>query len=1025
MHSLPLLILGLLPTQDDLAREAYTLLADRCFPCHGPDANKRKGDLRLDERTGALALRKEGAAIEPGSAASSLLAARIEEAPDKRMPPPRSKLVLSAEERKLLREWIDAGAEYPRHWAFAALTKQRTAEPNEGDPIDQMVAESLERAGHEVADEVSPAIWLRRATLVLTGLPPTLTELDAFETAPVATRKEEAVTRLLASPRMGEHLAAPWLDAARYADTYGYQSDVYRAVWPYRDWVIEAFNRNLPYDSFLVEQIAGDLLPGATQDQIVATAFNRLHRQTNEGGSVEEEFRSEYVADRVNTLGTAVMGLTMTCSRCHDHKYDPIPQKDYYSLAAFFDNIDESGLYSHFTNAVPTPTLDLTTADQAKQLDELRETCARLEQELDEFTLDQAAYAAWRTEQELSASAPAGLVGSYLMDEGQGAALKNQVPDKLAGGVHGPVNRVEDHPGGGLLLSGDHALTFVGNPAFRRWDPLTFGLWVSPREDLERAVVLHRSRAWHDAGSRGFQLLLEEGRPSFSLIHFWPGNAVRVRAVDAIEIGAWTHLGITHDGSGRAAGICLYVNGIRVECETVRDHLTRTIVGGGEAHLTIGERFRDRGFRNGAVDDLHVFDRELTPAEVALMARLDKTGQITGWQDPAIRKTHWSEASWQAAFEGSPGDKLREAKRAELRQARKSLAEFVDQLPSLMIMRESPTPRTTRVLARGAYDQPGEAVQPDSLSCLPPMHSDGTPSRLDLARWLVREDHPLTSRVAVDRFWRLIFGAGLVGTPENFGVQGVGPWNPELLDTLARDFMASGWNVKQLLRRLVLSETFARKTCAIPGADPRRRLSAEALRDQALFHSGLLVEKTGGPSVKPYQPAGLWKEKSGKVYAADQGAGLYRRSLYTFWKLTSPPPSMLLLDAAKRDVCSVNRPETSTPLQALVFWNDPQFVEASRVMAAEVLSQDASREERINMVFRRMTSHVPNNGEVQAIAALLQISQADYNALPDQAQAVLGVGATATTPELDQGLHASWTLVISTLFSHHGVVSLQ
>ncbi len=305
------------------------------------------------------------------------------------------------------------------------------------------------------------------------------------------------------------------------------------------------------------------------------------------------------------------------------------------------------------------------------------------------------------------------------------------------------------------------------------------------------------------------------------------------------------------------------------------------------------------------------------------------------------------------------------------------------------------------------------------------MHSDGPPSRLDLARWLVREDHPLTSRVAVDRFWRLIFGAGLVGTPENFGVQGIGPWNPELLDTLARDFMASGWNVKQLLRRLVLSETFARKTCAIPGADPRRRLSAEALRDQALFHSGLLVEKTGGPSVKPYQPAGLWKEKSGQVYAADKGAGLYRRSLYTFWKRTSPPPSMLLLDAAKRDVCSVNRPETSTPLQALIFWNDPQFVEASRVLAAVVLSQDASREERISTVFRRMTSRRPSDGEVQTIAALLRHSQADYKALPDQAQAVLGVGAAATSPELDQALHASWTLVISTLFSHHEVVSLQ
>lgn len=1027
MIPISLLILGLVAPQETQAQAAHALLADRCFRCHGPDANSRMADLRLDERDAALALRKNGVAIEPGQASHSLLIQRINAESKGLMPPPSSKLTLSPQERQLLRDWVDAGANYPQHWAFAPLKKTPPprVEGEVSDPLDAFVHAALAKKGHKVAAPVAPGTWLRRASLVLTGLPPALEEIHAFEAQDPATRREDTVTRLLASTRFGEHLAAPWLDAARYADTYGYQNDVYRAVWPYRDWVINAFNRNLSYDAFITEQIAGDLLPDATDDQIIATAFNRLHRQTNEGGSIEEEYRSEYVADRVDTLGTAIMGLTMTCSRCHDHKYDPIPQTDFYSLAAFFDNIDESGLYPHFTSSVPTPTHDITTPKKTEHLKNLRADILRLEQELAEVPFDLEAYAAWRRGQEQSSSPPAGLYGSYLMDEGAGAALLNQVAGKIAGGVRGPVNRVTDHPGGGLQLTGDHPLIFAGNPTFRRWDAYSFGLWISPSKVVERAVVLHRSKAWHDAGSRGYQLLLEEMRPSYSMIHFWPGNAVRVRAKDPVPVDQWTHIAITHDGSGRAAGLKLFINGRPADTEVIRDHLTRTITGGGAGHLTIGERFRDLGFRGGRVDDLLVFDRELTADQVALMAHLDDKGAITGWSDPSIRETSWPVGAWLLAFMASPADTAREAKRKELRDARMAVASHVDSLTAIMVMKEMPKARPTHILNRGAYDQPGKVVQPGTLSCLPPLKSTRNPTRLDLARWLTAPDHPLTSRVAVDRFWRLIFGRGLVGTPENFGVQGIGPWSPGLLDTLALDFMASGWDVKGFLKRLVLSDTFARVSCAIPGADPRRRLSAESLRDQVLFQSGLLVEKVGGAGVKPYQPAGLWREKSGSTYHPDKGSGLYRRSLYTFWKRTSPPPSMLLLDASKRDVCAVNRPETSTPLQALVFWNDPQYVEASRVLAGVILREDVSSTQRLERLYQRLTARIPSPEETGALTGLLDHCLADYKANPDQAQALIAVGATAVDAELDPAALASWTLLISTLFSHHAVVSIQ
>jgi Protein of unknown function (DUF1553)/Protein of unknown function (DUF1549)/Concanavalin A-like lectin/glucanases superfamily len=888
------------------------------------------------------------------------------------------------------------------HWAW--ITPIRSVAPWvrdmewARDPLDVFVLARLEARGLAPAPEAERGTWLRRTSLVLTGLPPTVEELDAFEADREPGAYERQADRLLASPRYGEHMAADWLDVARYADTYGYQSDVAREVWPWRDWLIGAFNDNLPYDQFVTWQLAGDLLEDPTTDQALATAFNRLHRQTNEGGSTEEEFRVEYVADRVHTFGTAFLGLTLECARCHDHKYDPISQAEYYSLASYFDNIDESGLYSHFTDAVPTPVVELPTEDQRRAA----EACADLD--LPPPPLDGAAFAAWR------ASRGPGFLATDNLPGLQGFFPMETVP------LQGDNRRIEGHRGDGVALSGDDPLTFPKVGHFRRWQPFSFGLWLRQESRRERAVVLHRSKAWHDAGSRGYQLLLEHGRPSFSLIHFWPGNALGVRALEALPVGSWHHLAVTYDGSSKAAGVQLYLDGRPLETEVVRDGLTRKIVGGGEGDLTLGERFRDMGFKGGRVDGLAVFERELAAIEVAALA------QVPDVLDGA------SEADLRAVLRARPADSAAQERRDGLEAARRRRDEARDGVRAVMAMVEMPEPRTTYRLERGAYDQRAEPVSSHTPEFLPPQVGG---DRLDLARWLVRPDHPLTPRVAVNRLWQLTFGRGLVSTSENFGTQGRPPTHPGLLDHLATFLVDSGWDQKAILRRIVLSATF-RQGAADPGDDPENtllargpafRLPAEVLRDQALLTSGLLVEKLGGPSVKPYQPAGLWREKSGLTYTPDQGAGLHRRSLYTFWKRTSPPPAMMILDAAKRDVCVARRLPTSTPLQALLLWNDPQFVEAGRALAEGLLREHEQDPARIEVLFRRLTARRPSLAETRVLLGLLGDLRVDFG--PKSAAAFLAVGERSAPADLEPVELASWALLCTSLFSHHGAVNLR
>ena len=987
------------------------VLSDRCFKCHGPDERARQAGLRLDQEESALAPRTDGRTpVRPGDRKGSELWRRITASdPDERMPPPDSNLSLTAGEIETLGRWIDEGARFERHWAFAPPAAPPLPEPRRDprmgparNPIDLFILERLEREGLEPAPEASRETLIRRLSLDLTGLPPTVTEIDAFLADASPDAYERLVERLLASSAYGEARALEWLDLARYADTYGYQADVDRDMSPWRDWVIRTFNDNLPLDDFITWQIAGDLLSGATRDQVLATAFLRLHRQTNEGGSIEEEFRTEYAADRVHTVGTAFLGLTLECARCHDHKYDPIPQRDYYGLFAFFDNIDESGLYSHFTRATPTPTMllypdgmEAKHAALRTSLEERRQALAKAE-----------AAAADRFDAWLLAGprtvAPPRPADRYALDEVSGDTSPNDAdPARPARLVDGPAT-VEGKRGGALRFSGDNSAVLAGAGAFRRTSPFALSLWIRPESKQTRAVLVHRSRAWTDSGSRGYELLLDEGRPEFSLIHFWPGNAASIRARAPVPPGKWTHITAAHDGSGRASGLRIFIDGDLAPAEVIRDRLEKDIIHRGEwgdsdvgaIELTLGARFRDSGFKDGTIDEVAVFAHDLSAAEARLLAggSLDAASA----DDRPLLLDHFVrrvDTACAAAHEAA-------------RKVQEEEARLADDVPEIMVMREMEPRRPTHVLHRGAYDAPRELVEPAAPSSIYAFDPELPRNRLGLARWLVHPRNPLTARVAANRAWTVCFGRGLVATPEDFGSQGRLPSYPELLDWLSTRLVSGGWDLKALFRTIVGSAAYRRSSAAseeslqrdpdnvLLSRGPRIRLRAEAIRDSALLASGLLSRRMGGPSVKPYQPAGLWEEAgTGKSYVQDKGEALHRRSLYTFWRRTAPPPSMVVFDAPSREVCCARRDPTGTPLQSLVLLNDPQFVEAGRVLAERLVKEhpdDPGR--RIEQAFRALAGRRPEADERQVLERLLAEERARLSGDPETAEKRLHAG---------------------------------
>jgi len=1004
----------------DFAREVLPVLSDNCFSCHGPAEVGRKAGLRLDQREAAVAELKSGRkAILPGRPEASELVKRLFTSdPDDLMPPPESHKTLTTLQKELLKRWVAEGAVWGKHWAFEPVLA--VVPPTVRDvgwvrnDLDRFVLARLESEGLRPSAEADLETLARRVSLDLTGLPPSAEDLAWLKREDGAVAYERYVDRMLGSPAYGERMAGEWMDLARYADTYGFQADVERDLSPWRDWVIRAFNGNLSYDRFLTWQLAGDLLPGATQEQVLATAFNRLHRQTNEGGSIEEEWRNEYVSDRVHTMGTAVMGLTLECCRCHDHKYDPVSQRDYYALSALFNGIDESGLYSHFTAATPTPTLFLYGEGEETRHGELREAVRAAEERLAAAVKNARVTDAGR---EVVLPAPVARYDFEVMEGGRS-------PNGMAtnGAAEGAIRLVGGREGQGLEFDGDDAVTCKGVGRFARWQPFTLAAWIRPAELQARAVVLHGSRAWTDSGSRGYELVLESGRPQFALIHFWPGNAVAIRGREALPVEEWTHVTVTYDGSSRADGLRLYINGRSAAVEVVRDHLYKDIRHRREwgdsdvdsLWLTLGARFRDNGFRRGRMDGLQVWDEVLLPGEVARVAGLN---WVPGPEEMAV---------WQAWR----GDARVAEARVELRRIREEEDQFVTGLKEMMVMREMATPRPTHVLNRGAYDAPGALVEagvPREIFDKPLEQ----PNRLGLAGWLTDPRNPLTARVAVNRVWSLHFGRGLVTTVEDFGMQGRAPTHPALLDWLSHRFVSGGWDRKALHRLLVTSATYRQVSHAsvegvardpdnlLLGRGPKHRLPAEVVRDRALAVSGLLVSRVGGRSVKPYQPAGVWEESgTGKTYVQDKGDALYRRSLYTFWRRTAPPPSMLTFDAPSREVCTAKRETTATPMQALVLLNDTQFIEAARILAESVWRGAVGDRERVATVFRRVLGREAVVRELEILERLLAEQRRSFGERPEAAARYLLIGEKRSGSEIEPAELASATVLVSAVMNH-------
>lgn len=978
-------------------RDIRPLISDRCFQCHGPDENARESDLRLDQRD--LAEKQlQGSSLE-----EIKLWQRINsDDPDFMMPPPDSKLSLSSDEKQLIGKWLLADSPYEKHWSFLKPGKVPLPPVKHSDwcrnEIDRFILQKLESLGVKPSRPASKERLIRRLTFDLLGLPPTDQEVDHFLADESPDAYEKLVDGLLAREGLGERLTSQWLDVARYSDSFGYQVDRGRHVWPWRDWVVKSFNSNLPYDQFIIHQLAGDMLPNATDQQILATAFNRLHPQKVEGGSVPEEFRVEYVADRNHTFATAFLGLTIECARCHDHKFDPITQSEYYQLFSYFNNIDEAGLYSYFTNSTPTPTLLMSSGDQKQKLALLESTIQAKETELAALEIDATAFSNWFTQKEnIQPSVP--IEYRNFEDFKGGANLS----------VTGPVGK-------GVQLSGDDAIALkTGN--FTRNQPFSFGFWMNTADKKDRAVVFHRSRAWTDAASRGYQLLIEDGKLSFSLIHFWPGNAIRIRSRKEIPLKKWIHVSVTYDGSSRASGLKLFLDGQALTSEVIRDHLYKNITGGGGNNIAIGERFRDRGFTDGKIDEFKVFDRELSGLEIENLVKTDSFQKA--------KKIHLADLpdrlknKWQEFFQIHVSSTHLEI-RKQLGVLRKQRSQQVDGIVEIMVMNDRKQRRPTYRLHRGSYQQPKEEVFPG----IPAIFSSKQipKNRLELARWLVGPENPLTSRVTVNRYWQMLFGDGLVRTPEDFGSQGQPPTHPELLDWIATDFADNNWNLKRLLKQLVMSATYQQDSILTPDLierDPQNtwlarassyRLPAEMLRDNALAISGLLSPRQGGGGAKPYDLA-----LSFKPLGPDKGEGLYRRSVYTYWKRTGPSPVMMTLDAAKREVCTVKRERTATPLQAFVLLNDPQFVEAARVLAEELIQKHP--QDPITIAFRRSTSRYPDAKEKKILTTLLRTQTKYFSENLEAAKKFVSVGGRPFNSQLDPAAVAALATVIQTVMN--------
>ena len=1006
-------------------RDIRPILSSTCFQCHGPDDKHREADLRLDDEEGIVK------AFSGNVAKSEAWQRIISQDPDTRMPPVDSHLELKPEQIALLKAWIESGAKWEGHWSFIAPQKPPVPATSKPDwvknPIDAFILKRLEEQGLSPSEPAKLERVLRRLTFDLTGLPPTIAEIDQF----LADAKvdpnvayEKVVDRLLASKHFGERMALMWMDAARYGDSSVFHADGPRDMWPWRDWTINAYNANKPFDEFTVEQIAGDLIPDSTLEQKIATGFNRNNATTDEGGAIAEEFRVEYAVDRVKTTSMVWMGLSLECAQCHNHKYDPITMEDYYRFFAYFNQAADPGMQTRRGNQ--TPIVDVFDPDRVSQAAILKQKLPTLEAKRDERgKAVEPDFVAWLEKESANAEGksflPTGAVAHLPLDE----SLDDLADSNRKVTIKGTTKCADGKFGKAFDCDASNWVDAGQLGDFDTKDGFSYGCWIKPKGNATGVPI---ARMNDGNGYRGYDIYCTNGGVAVHIINSWPTNAIKVNTKGKLKKDEWQHVFVTYDGSSKAAGVKIYFDGKPQEWTIEQDRLSATIRA--KTPFQLGRRSSGSGFK-GLIDDVYVFDRTLSESEVLALSGADpiapllamKADERSPDQVAVLRNFYLTnhDKPWQEAAK-------------ELRDLKAKIAESEKPVSTVMVMQDVPQMRQTFILDRGQYTSPKQdsPVNPGVLSVLPPLPPEAPTNRLGLAQWLVQKDHPLTARVTVNRYWYMLFGTGLVKTLEDFGSQGEWPSHPALLDWLAVDFVESGWNIKRMLKQMVMSSTYrqsSRVTKELLERDPENRLLArgprfrlqgEFIRDNALAASGLLVSTIGGPSVKPYQPDVLWNEVSlsGEKFTRDNGEKLFRRSMYTYWKRSSPAPSLTIFDAPTREKCSLTRSRTNTPLQALVTLNDVQFVEASRALAERALKQGGETlDAQIDYAYRLAAGVRPKSfvREIlkQAYHDELKLFQADK----ERATKLISTGESPRDETLDPAIHAAMSIVTSMILN--------
>jgi hypothetical protein len=1022
-------------------RDIRPILSSKCFFCHGPSEKSRKANLRLDLEEEALNKRDGIAAFVANSLDESEAWHRvISDDPEEVMPPPEFKKELTKSEIKTIKAWIEQGAKWEGHWAFIPVKK--TPEPVTDipnwvrNPIDSFVLQTHKDKGLSPSPEADRRTLIRRVYFDLTGLPPTPREINDFLLDHSANAYEKVVDRLMNSNAYAERMTLVWMDASRYGDTSVFHDDGPRDMWPWRDWVLNAYKNNMPFDQFSIEQLAGDLLPEATEAQKIASGFNRNHATTDEGGVIAEEFRVEYVVDRVKTTGNVWMGLTMECAQCHDHKYDPISQEEYFKFYAFYNNNSDPGMQTRRGNTAPM--IEIITPERKKQLDALAQQQEELltkldsrKKEMDSQFLKWAQEAASKLDENNSALEPSDLVAHLPLDDFTDNKTVDLIRETNSCKLNGKAKIIGQAKfGGGIKIEGNGFLEVNNFGNLEHNQSFSYGAWVKIPKDNFGGAILAKMDEGNDF--RGYDLWMEGGKVGLHVINKWPSNALKVVSKAKAPIKKWTHLFVTYNGNAKVDGVEIYIDGKKQEKATQQDSLSQTIIT--DKPLRLGRRFNSAQTNGAEIDDVRFYSRSLSPLEVQVISNSDPISPIL-----AITENNRTKAQKEILvshyFESK--DKTYQKIFRQKKDTDKSLEELRNKKLTSMIMGDNPPNKTrkTYVLMRGQYASPDKSkeILPDTPAFLPPMKEDLPKNRLGLANWLMDKDHPLTARVTVNRYWQTIFGRPLVSTPGDFGSQGSWPTHPQLLTWLAKDFVDHGWNIKRTIKQMVMSSTYRQASITRPehsrkdplnlyhARAPRFRLMGEFVRDNALAISGLLNRTFGGPGVKPYQPPGLWVEVSlsgGRRFVRDKGENLYRRSMYTYWKRSAPHPGLMAFDTPTRETCTLQRQRTNTPMQALVTLNDDQFIEASRAFAQRILNSPVkSFSDRINWAFEVATGHPADDLRREVLKDAFEYQKEVFTKEPNRADELLKIGETVRDTSVNVQEHATWTILASMILN--------